>query len=105
MLTHTAKSIRFPSTVVSASQLECSFDRVFQPDATQRGLFTEIQPLLDHGSNATIFAYGQTGTGKTHTMLGMEESDGVDITALTVPDSWGLIPRCLMYLVERHLST
>ena len=27
------------------------------------------------GYNGTIFAYGQTGTGKTHTMVGKEESD------------------------------
>ncbi|KAG9408006.1 hypothetical protein AC1031_021245 [Aphanomyces cochlioides] len=104
VLTQTSKSLRFPSTVASAIQLECSFDRVFRPEATQTELFTEIQPLLDSGSNATIFAYGQTGSGKTYTMLGMDDSDGFDTSALSVPESWGLIPRCLLYLVERHLS-
>ncbi|KAH9086212.1 hypothetical protein LEN26_020369 [Aphanomyces euteiches] len=104
VLTQTSNSLRFPSTVASTSQLECSFDRVFRPEATQTELFTEIQPLLDSGSNATMFAYGQTGSGKTHTMLGMDDSDVFDTPALSVPESWGLIPRCLLYLVKRHLS-
>lgn len=32
-------------------------------------------PIVDNvleGYNGTIFAYGQTGTGKTHTMSGLE---------------------------------
>lgn len=40
----------------------------------QRDLYNEtfrdlVQAVLD-GFNGTIFAYGQTGTGKTHTMQG-----------------------------------
>ncbi len=27
------------------------------------------------GYNGTIFAYGQTGCGKTHTMMGLNDSD------------------------------
>lgn len=30
-----------------------------------------------NGFNGTIFAYGQTGTGKTHTMEGTKEQPGV----------------------------
>jgi len=29
------------------------------------------------GYNATVFAYGATGAGKTHTMLGTEEDAGI----------------------------
>ena len=49
--------------------------------ATQRNVFNEMgQPALDNawkGFNTCIFAYGQTGAGKTHTMMGrFSYSDG-----------------------------
>lgn len=46
-----------------------NFDRVFDQDATQTQVYAEVaQPILNQvllGYNCTIFAYGQTGTGKT----------------------------------------
>lgn len=36
---------------------------------------TVVAPLIEEvmaGYNCTVFAYGQTGTGKTHTMVGEE---------------------------------
>ena len=48
------------------------------------------------GFNCTIFAYGQTGTGKTYTMSGDSLSDMVPI-----PDGAGIIPRVLHYLFEK----
>ena len=51
------------------------FDRVFQP-ASQAEVFDSVAaPLVNaalRGTNVTIFAYGQTGTGKTYTMEGPE---------------------------------
>lgn len=50
---------------------ECSFDRVFSPDANQFDVYSFVQPTVRkvmNGMNATVFAYGQTGTGKTHTV-------------------------------------
>ncbi|MEE6523170.1 hypothetical protein FKM82_021915 [Ascaphus truei] len=35
------------------------------------------------GYNATVFAYGPTGTGKTYTMLGMDCEPGIYIRTLT----------------------
>ena len=40
----------------------------------------EIKHLLDEcmsGFNGTVFAYGQTGAGKTHTILGNESMPGL----------------------------
>ncbi len=47
------------------------------------------------GFNCTIFAYGQTGTGKTYTMSG----DISDV--LPLPDAAGIIPRVLHSLFEK----
>ncbi|KAJ3298147.1 Kinesin-like protein kif22 [Borealophlyctis nickersoniae] len=48
-----------------------SFDKVFGPEATQSSIFGEVEPIIREvfeGRNATVFAYGQSGAGKTHTM-------------------------------------
>ena len=51
-----------------------TFDAVYGEDSTQRQVFDETAfPLVEsvlQGYNGTIFAYGQTGCGKTHTMMG-----------------------------------
>merc|ERR1711959_443379 len=56
-----------------------TFDRVFPPDASQEQVFGEAEgsvlSVLE-GFNSTIFAYGQTGTGKTYTMLGSGDENG-----------------------------
>lgn len=48
------------------------FDGVFDEEATQEALFNHsCKPILDdviRGNNASLFVYGQTGTGKTYTM-------------------------------------
>ncbi len=51
------------------------------------------------GYNCSLFAYGQTGAGKTHTMMGNLSQENLK----------GLQPRCLEYLFyllkERQLET
>ncbi|KAL4571599.1 hypothetical protein LXL04_018362 [Taraxacum kok-saghyz] len=51
-----------------------TFDKVFGPKAQQKDLYEEaVIPIVNEvleGFNCTIFAYGQTGTGKTYTMEG-----------------------------------
>ncbi len=46
-----------------------------------------------NGYNATVFAYGPTGTGKTYTMLGNQEIMGISV--LTIRDMFELIKRDL----------
>lgn len=54
-----------------------TFDSVFDWNSTQEELYTKmVRPLIEsvlNGFNATIFAYGQTGTGKTYTMEGYRD--------------------------------
>ena len=51
-----------------------SFDKVFGAYSTQEEVFEAlVSPIIQEclaGYNSTIFCYGQTGTGKTHTMEG-----------------------------------
>ncbi|NWU73253.1 KI18B protein, partial [Pterocles burchelli] len=57
------------------------FDRVFGETATQEEVFQHTtHRVLDsvlNGYNCSVFAYGATGAGKTHTMLGSETFPGI----------------------------
>ncbi|CAM6076222.1 unnamed protein product [Sphagnum tenellum] len=61
------------------------FDQVFSPEDGQDDVFADTAPVvvsvLD-GYNVCIFAYGQTGTGKTFTMEGCEGNRGVNYRTL-----------------------
>ena len=55
------------------------YDKAYGMDSTQEQVFQETaMPIVEsvvQGYNGTIFAYGQTGTGKTYTMEGDFETD------------------------------
>uniref|UniRef100_A0A0D9S0N8 Kinesin-like protein n=1 Tax=Chlorocebus sabaeus TaxID=60711 RepID=A0A0D9S0N8_CHLSB len=57
------------------------FDRIFGEAATQQDVFQHTtHSILDsflQGYNCSVFAYGATGAGKTHTMLGREADPGI----------------------------
>ncbi|TDL29449.1 kinesin-domain-containing protein [Rickenella mellea] len=57
------------------------FDRVFDSDTKQVDVYEgTTRPLLDgllDGYNATVFAYGATGCGKTHTISGTDKDPGI----------------------------
>ena len=62
-------------------------DVCFGTSSTQDDVFAQAIPILDavkDGSNGTVLVYGQTGTGKTHTMIGDNSSsyNGVSGKAL-----------------------
>lgn len=80
------------------------FDKVFKPNATQEKVYNEaaktiVSDVLS-GFNGTIFAYGQTSSGKTHTMEGV----------LGDPGKQGIIPRIVndifnhIYAMEENLE-
>lgn len=55
-----------------------TYDAVYGKESTQREVYDEgAFPLVESvmgGYNGTIFAYGQTGCGKTHTMIGVKNN-------------------------------
>ena len=60
-------------------------DFVFGPDSTQENVYREVHPFVQSaidGFNVCIFAYGATGSGKTHTMEGTVEAAGINIRAI-----------------------
>ncbi|VDM17524.1 unnamed protein product [Hydatigera taeniaeformis] len=69
-----------------------TFDSVYGPDSSQKELyeksFSDIVQCVISGFNGTVFAYGQTGTGKTFTMQG--EKDNPDLRGL-MPNSFAHI--------------
>ncbi|KAI3786788.1 hypothetical protein L1987_40760 [Smallanthus sonchifolius] len=68
-----------------SSKKQFKFDHIFRPEDSQEAVFAQTSPLvvsvLD-GFNVCIFAYGQTGTGKTFTMEGTAENWGVNYRTL-----------------------
>ncbi|KAI0094064.1 kinesin [Irpex rosettiformis] len=78
-----------------------TFDQVHGPTTTQHAIFTTTAlPLISHfveGFNCTILAYGQTSSGKTFTMTGIDlDADPVDPT-----NSMGIIPRAISHIFTR----
>ncbi|KAJ6906260.1 kinesin-like protein KIN-7E isoform X2 [Populus alba x Populus x berolinensis] len=60
-----------------------TFDRVFRGDNTTREVYEEAAKeaalSVVSGINSSIFAYGQTSSGKTYTMMGITEYTVADI--------------------------
>eukprot|EP00884_Botryococcus_braunii_P022705 jgi/Botrbrau1/9118/Bobra.0305s0022.1 len=85
-----------PSGIVSATY-QFAFDHVFGPESSQEEVYStsaraSVFSTLQ-GYNAAIIAYGQTGTGKTHTMEGGRNG----------PER-GIIPRAIEDIFK-HIET
>ncbi|XP_013204299.1 kinesin-like protein KIF21A isoform X13 [Microtus ochrogaster] len=82
-----------------------TFDYVFDIDSQQEQIYTQcIEKLIEgcfEGYNATVFAYGQTGAGKTYTM-----GTGFDVNIME--EEQGIISRAVKHLfrsIEEKKST
>ncbi|KAG4921434.1 hypothetical protein JHK86_050247 [Glycine max] len=65
---------------LSNAKKDFEFDRVYGPHVGQAELFCDVQPLVQSaldGYNVSIFAFGQTHSGKTHTMEGSSYDRGL----------------------------
>ncbi|KAL2229295.1 UNVERIFIED_CONTAM: Kinesin-like protein KIN-5C [Sesamum indicum] len=80
----------------------CRF-RVFGPNAQQKDLYEQaVVPIVNEvleGFNCTIFAYGQTGTGKTYTMEGECKRSKSGPTGELPPEA-GVIPRAVKQIFD-----
>ncbi|KAI5374466.1 Kinesin heavy chain [Alternaria postmessia] len=77
-----------------------TFDRVFDMNSKQADVFDySIRPTVDdilNGYNGTVFAYGQTGAGKSYTMMGSDMDDEV---------GKGVIPRIIQQIFASILAS
>ncbi|KAK8550966.1 hypothetical protein V6N13_119465 [Hibiscus sabdariffa] len=75
------------------------FDKIFGSSSQQKELFElAVSPIVNEvleGYNCTIFAYGQTGTGKTYTMEGGARKKNGEF-----PSDAGVIPRAVKQIFE-----
>jgi kinesin family protein 3/17 len=72
-----------------------TFDAVFASGCNQKSIYdkcgaTVVEAVLD-GYNGTVFAYGQTGAGKTFTMEGLSEP----------PELRGIIPNAFQHIFDK----
>lgn len=86
------------SAVVKTIEKKYTFDGVYDGDSTQRDVYEEVgKPVLKdvlQGYNGSILAYGQTGAGKTHSLL----NSGMGIDGKPDPKQAGLLPRLVAAL-------
>lgn len=78
---------------ISDKPILYTFDYTFNNTNTQEDIYNKCsKPIIDYlfeGYNGTIFAYGQTGTGKTYTMDGVQTNNNE-----------GIIPRAVNYIFD-----
>ncbi|GJD05818.1 Kinesin-like protein KIF21A [Galdieria sulphuraria] len=88
----TCVTVQPPDTVVLGKDKSFTFDFVFGPDKTQSEIYEQVvSPLVDgifKGYHACLFAYGQTGAGKTYTM-------GTTWYKGSISTTHGMIPRVI----------
>lgn len=77
---------RVHRSVSSAPAHNYRYDNVFGNQSTNEQVYNDLAcPIVDSalaGFNATIFAYGQTSSGKTHSMLGYDADPGITPRAI-----------------------
>jgi hypothetical protein len=84
-----------------------SFDHCFPQTSTTATVYNELGDLVRNalsGENCCIFAYGETGSGKTHTMMGSGGDPGVIplfIRDLFDNGTFGLSASCLEIYNEK----
>lgn len=97
---------RFESetTVKAANDKNLSYDIVLDPQCDQKLMYElcarDMIMQYTLGFNCTIFAYGQSGSGKTFSMLGPDDVvDAIKEGSANVPDKvqelYGIIPRAV----------
>uniref|UniRef100_A0A914UXR3 Kinesin motor domain-containing protein n=2 Tax=Plectus sambesii TaxID=2011161 RepID=A0A914UXR3_9BILA len=84
-----------PAGEVGEPPKSYTFDATFGPNSKQVDLYNRsARPIVENvleGYNGTIFAYGQTGTGKTYTMAGDR----------SVPEKRGIIPNSFAHIFDQ----
>lgn len=85
-------------STIEKNKYNFKFDKIFDTKASQDDVYSyTAKPIVDsvfEGFNGTILAYGQTSSGKTHTMQGN----------LTSHENQGIVPRTVSYLFDKIVT-
>ncbi|XP_003443085.1 kinesin family member 3Cb [Oreochromis niloticus] len=92
-------TVRNPKAPPDEPMKVFTFDSVYGWNSKQSDIYDDaVRPLVEsvlQGFNGTIFAYGQTGTGKTHTMQGVSND----------PERRGVIPNSFQHIFTQISRT
>jgi len=82
---------------LSSDVKDFTFDAVYGENTIQSQFYDEtgyaiVENVMD-GYNGTVFAYGQTGTGKTFTMVGPDAQENQELL--------GVIPRTFIHIFDK----
>ena len=90
------KTVSMKSSYEGMTPLSFNFDRVFDSDSLQKDVYeVAAKPIVEsvlEGFNGTVLTYGQTSSGKTHTMTGPSIDD---------PQLKGIIPRMVSTVFQK----
>ncbi|KAJ4764113.1 Kinesin-like protein [Rhynchospora pubera] len=93
------KEVTISQSILKQPDKTFTFDKVFGPKAQQRSIYDHaVSPLVIEaleGYNCTVFAFGQTGTGKTYSMEGEMKSKVNELST-----NAGVIPRAVRHIFE-----
>ncbi|XP_039270817.2 osmotic avoidance abnormal protein 3-like isoform X2 [Styela clava] len=87
-------NIRKPGSSSDQPPKQFTFDGAYFTESTTEQIYNDIAyPLVEgvvEGYNGTVFAYGQTGCGKSYSMQGVDDP----------PTQRGIIPRAFQHIFE-----
>lgn len=77
----TDKTVHVKGVDQNQEEKDFTFDHCYDGNSTQGQVYGDLgRPIVSQaldGFNGTIFAYGQTGTGKSFSMMGSDECKGI----------------------------
>lgn len=96
--------------VPSDESARYTFDRVYGESSTTLQLYDDmvadiVESVIRHGRNGTVFTYGQTSTGKTHTMHGILMAAGRDLFGITLDTTGASVNDTTTATTARSLTT
>ena len=86
------------SSTITLLEKKWTYDYILPPETTQEAMYDKVakKTILDFadGYHGTIFAYGQSGSGKTYSMLG-PDSVFADLGTSSENELYGITPRAI----------
>ena len=86
------------TATITLKEKKWTYDYILPPETTQESMYSKVakKTILDftEGYHGTIFAYGQSGSGKTYSMLG-PDSVFNDLGTSSENELYGITPRAI----------